>query len=180
MRAPNSRNFVVGRTHIGEAVFAARRFKRGDLLMEFKGQRVHRSKVPQYHAGENDRYVQIEPNYYLGPSNDMDDLINHSCNPNSGLKFTPGKIMLVAIRNIKLGEEITWDYSSTLLDDSWHMTCECRSKNCRKVIRNFGSLDKSIQRKYLRLGIVPKYIVDSIENDLGTVYAKEAPQVRYA
>jgi SET domain-containing protein len=56
---------------------------------------------------EDDRYVQVDKNKYLGPSGDFDDLVNHSCNPNSGLKIKNKKAILIAIKNIKKGEEIT-------------------------------------------------------------------------
>jgi hypothetical protein len=42
-------------------------------------------------------------------------------------------------------------------EDEWEMDCKCKSKNCRKRIRDFKYLPKEIQEKYLRLGIIPKY-----------------------
>ena len=85
--------------------------------------------------------------------------INHSCNPNSGLVFKKNKIMLTAIRTIRKYEEITWDYSTTMDEDEWEMDCLCGNKNCRKRIRDFKYLPRRIQQKYIKLGIVPKYIL---------------------
>ena len=172
--------FAVGQTHVGEAVFAARSFKSGEVVTKFKGPRIHESKVPKQYVGKNDRYMQIERDYYLGPSGGVDDIINHSCNPNTGLKFTPTGILLVAIRNIKPGDEITWDYSSTLLGSSWKMKCDCRENNCRKIIGDFTLLDKRIQQKYLCLGIVPKHIKDYMENSEHTVYTKTMRSLKHA
>ncbi len=48
---------------------------------------------------------------------DADELsrtFNHSCNPNS---FVRGKSELVALKEIKTGEEITFDYSTTMNDN---------------------------------------------------------------
>ena len=59
--------------------------------------------------------------------------VNHSCNPTCGFR---GQIVLVAMRNIQTGEEITYDYAMT--DANWHnvacteMECLCEADrvNC--------------------------------------------------
>lgn len=172
MKAKVRSDFAVGQTHVGKAVFAARSFKRGEVVTQFKGPRIHESKMPKRYKGKNDRYLQIERDYYLGPSGEIDDIINHSCNPNTGLKFTPKGIFLVAIRDVKIGDEITWDYSSTLFGSSWKMKCDCREENCRRIIGDFTLLDRRIQQKYLRLGIIPKHLKEYMESTRHSVYNK--------
>lgn len=173
-------DFTVKKTHLGRAVFAKRSFGRGDIVTEFKGPRMHESKVPKRYRGKNDRYVQIERHYYLGPSGEVDDILNHSCNPNTGLKFTRAGIFLVAIKDIGIGDEVTWDYSSTLYGSPWKMKCRCREKNCRKVIGDFTLLDKKIQEKYARLGIIPQYLKDYMEKSGHPVYTKGMRSLKYA
>jgi len=53
----------------------------------------------------------------MGPSGGVDDFFNHSCDPNAGLQIDGQKVWLVAIKNITQGEEITWDYSTTMDED---------------------------------------------------------------
>lgn len=100
----------------------------------------------------------MNENTFVGPSGGLDDLINHSCSPNSGIKIHGKKAILIAIRNIKKNEEITCDYS-TITNDNWKMKCRCESKNCRKVIKKFKTLPKRLQNKYIKLGIVGNYIL---------------------
>ncbi len=82
----------------------------------------------------------------MGPSGKLDDYINHSCNPNSGLIIKNEKVNLIAIKNIKNGKEITYDYSTTINEDNWKMRCNCGSKICRKIIKDFKYLPKNIKK----------------------------------
>ncbi len=162
-------NYTLGKNHLGKAVFAARNYKKDDVIVKFDGPIVHKNEVPKNLFKQNDRYMQISPTKFLGPSNTTDDFINHSCNPNAGLMFYDFGILLVAIRPIKKGEEITWDYSTTLYKNPWTMACLCRSKNCRKVIKEFKYLPEKTKKKYLRLQVLPDYIVKQIK---GGVHSK--------
>ena len=70
--------------------------------------------------------------------------INHSCEPNVGFA---GNIVLVAMRDIQAGEELTTDYA--LFNDSDEsMRCSCGTPSCRGVIsgRDWGRPE--LQRKY--------------------------------
>jgi len=57
--------------------------------------------------------------------------INHSCSPNVGLMENG---VWVAIKNIKIREEICCDYGTFETCSKWSMKCNCGSKNCRKII----------------------------------------------
>jgi len=151
--------FSIGENHLGKAVYAAIPFAAGSPIVEFKGPRIHKSRLPRRLSGTTDRYVQIGPEHYMGASGDVDDLINHSCDPNAGLHFTEDGIFLHAIRDIAPGEEITWDYSTTLYESGWHMTCECRSANCRGEVRDFADLARDTRDRYRLLGMVPPYLL---------------------
>lgn len=158
MRMPLINNFTIGKTHLGIAVFAARPFKKGNILTQFTGPLLHRSSIPKKYKGTSDRYIQIEQDYFLGQSDHVDDLINHSCDPNAGLKFTEFGILLVAIKDISAGDEISWDYSTTMYNNPWKMKCMCGAKKCRGTIREFRFLPKKTQEIYKNLHILPRYI----------------------
>lgn len=56
--------------------------------------------------------------------------LNHSCEPNVGFA---GNIVLVAMRHIGAGEELTTDYA--LFDDyDGEMSCRCGTPSCRGTI----------------------------------------------
>jgi hypothetical protein len=150
--------FRVGENHLGKAVYAATAFREGDLLLEFTGRRFRADQVPSLMRGRGDRFVQVTPDHYMGPSGRIDDLVNHSCAPNGGLRFTEDGVFLVAIRAIAPGDEISWDYSTTLRESNWHMICQCRAPECRRVIGNFDSLDADRQEWFRARNLVAPYL----------------------
>jgi len=170
-------NFALGQTHLGVAVFAAREFAPGDVITQFTGSSIPKSRLPKKYEGAADRFVQIGLRRFMGPSGEVDDFINHSCDPNAGLKFTTSGILLVAIRTIEIGEEIAWDYSTTMFDNNWKMRCDCRTPLCRKIVGDFMLLDPKIQRRYLKLGIVPPYIQDYMKSTEYKVYTDGIQQL---
>ena len=68
----------------------------------------------------------------------LDDLVNHSCAPNAG--FLTGEPVLFALRDIAAGEEIGWDYSTSISEPGWSLACRCASPDCRGVVRPWGEL----------------------------------------
>lgn len=70
--------------------------------------------------------------------------INHSCEPNVGFA---GNIVLVAMRDIAAGEELTTDYA--LFDDyDGEMECKCGMASCRHTINGRDWQRADLQRKY--------------------------------
>ncbi len=150
--------FAVGETHLGKAVFAAEGFAEGQTIVRFSGRTVPASRLPRGLSGAADRFLQIARDRYMGPSGRIDDLINHSCSPNAGLRFTDGGVFLIALRGIVPGEEIAWDYSTTLADRDWSMVCACGSPDCRGVVRAFALLPAAAQARYRTLDVVAPYL----------------------
>jgi hypothetical protein len=75
--------------------------------------------------------------------------INHSCDPNTYVKTIDGIRRVIAMRDIKIGEEITYDYAINGYYDS-DILCKCKSKNCRGTISpNFFKLPRERQLQYL-------------------------------
>lgn len=171
-------NFVLGENHLGKAVFAARNYNKNDVIVKFQGEVVDKSRLPKKMEGEKDRFVQIGKDIFLGPSGDVDDFINHSCDPNTGLRFSDAGILLVALKKIRIGEEITWDYSTTLYENEWKMLCDCRKSNCRKIVADFITLDPKIQKKYYKAHILPDYICAYMESPEYLVYTKGIESLR--
>lgn len=155
---PASNLFRVGENHLGKAVYAAAPIAEGETLLEFTGRRFRADQVPSLMQGSGDRFVQVTPDHYMGPSGRIDDLVNHSCAPNAGLRFTEDGVFLVAVRAIAQGEEISWDYSTTLKESNWHMICQCRAPECRRVIGNFESLDPDRQEWFRARNLVAPYL----------------------
>jgi uncharacterized protein len=97
-----------------------------------------------------DKYILCDPPFLYS---------NHSCDPNCGL--TPF-LELKTLRAIKKGEEILWDYSTSMMERHWTMLCKCGSPNCRGLITDFDLLPQATQQKYIDMGIVLPFIVEEI------------------
>jgi SET domain-containing protein len=70
--------------------------------------------------------------------------INHSCDPNVGFA---GNVVLVAMRDIDPGEELTVDYA--MFDTSQDtMDCHCGSPACRRVVRGTDWELPDLQARY--------------------------------
>ncbi len=156
-------SLILKKTRNGKGVFANKNFKKYEQIIQFHGKLLTYEQFPAHYTKMEDYCVQIGKNLYMGPSGRIDDFINHSCNPNSGPKINGKNAFLMAIKNIKKREEITWDYSTTMDEDFWEIACNCRSKNCRKRIGDFKYLTKKLKQKYIKLGIVPRYLLNYID-----------------
>ncbi|RDE06983.1 SET domain-containing protein [Sphingomonas aracearum] len=156
--APADNLFRIGETHLGKAVYAAQGFAEGETIIRFTGRRFRADRVPSDLSGRADRFVQVTPDTVMGPSGRIDDLINHSCAPNAGLRFLSGGVFLIAVRAIAPGEEIAWDYSTTMMASDWQMLCQCGAPDCRGTIGNFSTLPPERQEWYRARNLVAPYL----------------------
>lgn len=62
---------------------------------------------------------------------------NHSCDPNIMAFFIGGYYVDIAVKDIKINDEITIDYSQFFSSTKWKMKCSCGTNRCRKTI-GFG------------------------------------------
>lgn len=97
------------------------------------------------------RYIYLDAPYRF---------FNHSCEPNCGL--TPG-LELIAIRDIEQGEELSYDYSTTMLEQHWEMKCNCGASRCRKRITDFNLLPHDIRKFYLDRNLVQSFILHALK-----------------
>lgn len=144
----------VGRCDVGQGVFAERDFAEGEVILVFSGKTIMLEEAIA--MGENEcNPLQIGSTLYL-------DLIapavylNHSCDPNAGID---SQLRLIAIRAIQRGEEIRYDYSTSMSERRWTMQCTCGSIQCRRTIQDFHFLTSEVKQRYLHLKIVVPFIV---------------------
>jgi hypothetical protein len=55
--------------------------------------------------------------------------------------------------------QLQFDYSTAIGRNHWAVQCRCGNAKCRGVIGDFHRLPVPLQVHYLRLGIVPQFIV---------------------
>jgi len=149
----------------GVGVFAAREFPRGDIIMmDFDGD--YYDQVLSYQElcrrGIGLTYsLQVGRDLFRLPCGNIDDFVNHSCDPTAGVRLYPSGMIILAIQPIKIHDEITFDYATYLNNSHEQMICRCGSADCRGVIGNFSTLPADLQQRYLELGIVGDFVLEA-------------------
>lgn len=143
-------------TKKGRGVYSKVLLPAGQVILEFKGDIIQKKDIQNY--GE---VLQISEKNYLGLSGSLDDYINHSCDPNCGLRIVGSRALLVSLYDIKPDTEITFDYSTSSNDtkEEWTLDCACGSVKCRKKISGYQYLDKDLKSFYESKKIVPNYLI---------------------
>ena len=148
----------------GNGVFTTKKIPKGTKICTLRGT-VFQLKDLKKHSNNFMDPLQIDFTKYI-QLNELYRTINHSCKPNTGIR---GKNTLFALTTVALGKEITYDYSTTMWEDEklvntlLHlplvtMKCNCHTKNCRKIIKQFYQLPTKLQQKYFTLNAVPDFI----------------------
>jgi hypothetical protein len=88
---------------------------------------ITKRKIMDYCPGTEEGFYTPKDYNYLTIAWHM----NHSCEPNIGFD---AKDNFVAMKNLKKGEELTWDYGFDETNPKFKMKCDCGTKNCRKVV----------------------------------------------
>ena len=136
-----------------KGIFAKRRIKQGTLLVAFGGYVFTKKEEEEMWQEIGDEAIQISVDLVLGnrrkSENEDADNFNHSCNPNAGCK---GTIFLVAMRNIRKDEEVTFDYAMVLHRTRgctpYRLACDCGQDTCRKSITDTDWTIPELQRRY--------------------------------
>ena len=65
---------------------------------------------------------------------------------------------MFAIRRIEAGEEVVYDYSSTVAPTVWEMRCECGTEKCRKSLGDILSVPPHQLAAYKKSGALQRYM----------------------
>lgn len=131
----------------GYGSFATERISAGEVVAAFGGRCVTRDEFDLLPAGQQVRSLQIDDNLYMAgaPEPEPADFINHSCDPNCMLT---GSVVLVARRDIAVGEEMCYDYATTDGSDYDEFECSCGSHLCRGKISGHDWMLPELQLRY--------------------------------
>ena len=134
----------------GYGVFTTQPIARGTHVLTMSGKCMHASQVV-----EGMRAMQVDDEVYLvediAPGDDgsesqyLDNYLNHSCEPNVG--FARGDLALIALRDIEAGEELLWDYRTSMNEPGWSLPCYCGSSQCRGRIQSYCDLPHAWREK---------------------------------
>ena len=141
---------TIGKSRIdGIGVFAATNFSAGDVILTIDDSHVVDDEHPVPFGEENHcDYLERGKTVWMQVP---ERHINHSCAPNAYLRTSDGVRQVVAVREIKIGEEVAYDYCVNGYGDVvW--TCNCDAARCRGTIHSdFFHLPLNVQKEYLPL-----------------------------
>jgi hypothetical protein len=131
---------IVETTDKGKSIIADENIQKGDSIFSFIG-----VALPLNEASY--KSWQITDDLCIESTEGFDNSLNHSCNPNCYINFeqNPNQPVLVALRDIKKGEELSFDYNTTdynlkdlKVPESFH--CQCKASNCLGEIKGYKYL----------------------------------------
>ncbi len=106
----------MGRSNAGLGLFATRPFKKGESIIEYFGREI--TKAEAYTSRSRYLFEVNSRKTIDGTTREnFARYINHSCKPNCEPQIVKGKIFIDAIRNIKIGEELSYDYGEEYFDE---------------------------------------------------------------
>jgi len=144
----------------GKGLFAKELIKKGSIVFHFDG------KIGD-DAHTNPESLQIDEDKFLESTAEFDNFLNHSCEANCHIDWE--NLNLVALKDIQIGEEITFDYNTAEYDlinmvENCSFKCSCGSKNCIGEIKGFRYLSPE-QKKKIQKFISP-FLKKKFEQEL--------------
>ena len=127
-----------------KGLYASQNIKSGKIIISYKGKIITKKETDKNPKYDNDKAIYL---FNLNKRYDLDGdfkfntarLINHSCNPNCEVTGKGLKVWVHAIRDIKKGDEFSYDYGFSFDEDYKNYPCRCGSKNCCGFIIREGS-----------------------------------------
>ena len=117
-------------------LYASKNIKTGEKIIEYIGRLIGKKEAETNSKFDNKKDIYL---FNINEKWDLDGdyrwntarLINHSCNPNCEVEGRGLKLWIVAIKDIKKGEELSYDYGfSYSKEDLKNFVCRCGSKKC--------------------------------------------------
>ena len=131
----------------GSGSFAISKISKGEIVASFGGNVINQTDLTNYSADRVSRSLQLNSDTYLlsGDVPEEGDMINHSCEPNCGMAGTSS---VQTLRDIEIGEELTFDYAMSDSSQYDEFTCACGKDKCREKINGLDWQKKDLQAKY--------------------------------
>ena len=125
-------------------LYANQDIKQGTRIIEYKGKIISNRQSEVDPKFDNEKAIYL---FNINKRYDLDGdfkfntarLINHSCDPNCEVFGSGLKVWVFAMKNIKKGEELSYDYGFSFDKDFKNFPCKCGSKKCAGYIVREGS-----------------------------------------
>jgi len=127
----------------GRGVFATRAISKGTRIVEYLGERVSHAEADRRYVDKDERdnhtfLFIVDRKTVIDAGVDGNDarFINHSCDPNCESVTQQRRVFIEAIRNIRAGEELAYDYqiqrdAGDPVNIDAVFACRCEATACR-------------------------------------------------
>ena len=131
----------------GKGVFALKPIRRGERILEYTGQTITWPEALRRHPHDpsdpnHTFYFSLDDGSHVIDAKvggNASRWINHACEPNCKAEEAEGRVFIRALRALKPGEELFYDYG--LVIDERHTpklkkeyACRCGSQQCRHTM----------------------------------------------
>jgi SET domain-containing protein len=115
--------------------FAAADIPSGTRIIEYVGEQITKAESLRRCEANNEYIFALDDTHDLDGKVEWNParFINHSCAPNCEALLENGRVWITAQRNIRTGEEITFNYGYDLEDYAEH-PCVCGKAECAGFI----------------------------------------------
>jgi uncharacterized protein len=144
VRRPKTPLFEVRHSRVhGYGIFALRRIRKGTNIIEYLGERVSPELADARYADKDPKdghtflfTVDAKTVIDAGVNGNEARFVNHGCDPNCQTVQMGKRIFIEAIRTLRPGEELAYDYriqrdSDDPADIDMIFRCLCGAQNCR-------------------------------------------------
>jgi SET domain-containing protein len=106
------RSFRIGRARTGLGLFAVAPIEKRELIAEYRGRRLRNAEAEKLEARGNRYLYEINSRWTIDGTSraNLARYANHSCRPNAESHRIGRKVFIRAIKRIRPGDEITYDY----------------------------------------------------------------------
>ena len=119
----------IGNSRIdGQGLFAAQDIAKDTRIIAYIGEKISRQESARRLEAGNAYIFHLNYRYALDGETlaNTARYINHSCDPNCEVEKTHDTLWIVALRDIKEGEELSYNYGYI----AKQYRCTCGAKNC--------------------------------------------------
>ena len=127
-----------------KGLYAKKNIKPGTRIIQYIGKLITKKQTENNNKFDNDKDIYL---FNVNNRYDLDGdfkwntarLVNHSCDPNCEVEGKGLEIWITAIKFIKKGEELSYDYGFGYDQDYKQFPCKCGTKKCCGFIVREGS-----------------------------------------